>query len=90
VTGELILWFVIILLLAIAHWKFVRVDQYPSWDATSEEVLEAAQFSCYRNRLTESALPQISGDYDAQPFALDHDVRPTWEPSGMRVWKSHR
>ena len=77
-TGELIFWGVIILLLAIAHWKFVKVEQYPSWDASSEEVLEAAQFASYRNRLTESALPEIRGDYtEAVPFALDHEVRPS-------------
>ncbi len=75
-TFELIFWGVIIVLLSIAYRRFVHIEQYPSWDASSEEALEAAQFSCYRNRLTESALPQIRGDYDSQPFALDHEVRP--------------
>jgi hypothetical protein len=33
----------------------------PRWNATDEAVLEAAQFSSYRNRLTESALRGIMG-----------------------------
>jgi hypothetical protein len=54
----------------------------PRWDAEQEYVLEAAQFSSYKNRLTESALPVVRGDYDeATPFFLDA------EPS---VWAERR
>jgi hypothetical protein len=54
----------------------------PRWDAEQEYVLEAAQFHSWRNRLTESALPVVLGDYDeAQPFFLEN------EPS---VWAERR
>jgi hypothetical protein len=54
----------------------------PRWDAEQEYVLEAAQFHSWRNRLSESALPVVLGDYDeAQPFFLEN------EPS---VWAERR
>jgi hypothetical protein len=73
---------IFILVCSIYKWMtgYSVFRKRPRWDAEQEYVLEAAQFSSYRNRLTESALPHIKGDtmdFHAQPFALDAEP-PVW------------
>jgi hypothetical protein len=76
VTEAIAVLAIFILVCSIYRWYtgFSVFRKRPRWDAEQEYVLEAAQFSSYRNRLTESALPHIKGDtmdFHARPFALD-------------------
>jgi hypothetical protein len=54
---------IFILVCSIYRWYtgFSVFRKRPRWNAQEEATLEAAQFSSYRNRLTESALRGIMG-----------------------------
>jgi hypothetical protein len=73
--SELYFWVPLFFLGMLAfRWWANNVPPRKDWNADADAVSESRMFATGYNRLTESALPTISGDYDARPFALDGDA----------------